>query len=205
MLKCGWLKGWKAITPAPPAGHRRCSHAHKKLLKSCPLKESSLKKLPILLLCSVLHVSNSSVQSFSLYFVSPCWCYCWALGERGMNQILVLRIQFKDFTVQRLEWWEIHRVLIRREEGYLLRRLPFWYWIFLPSFSLSGWKPHKPLAVSSSTASALTPGYSVPSLTSCVMLGKSGDCSVTHFFIGKRKWPLKPFVWFLQGFKFICN
>lgn len=36
-----------------------------------------------------------------------------------------------------------------------------------------------PLAVSSSTASALTPGYSVPPLTGCVMLGKSGDCSDT--------------------------
>lgn len=51
--------------------------------------------------------------------------------------------------------------------------------IFLPSFSLSGWKPHVPLAVSSSTASALTPRYSVPPLTGCVMLGKSGDCSDT--------------------------
>lgn len=36
-----------------------------------------------------------------------------------------------------------------------------------------------PLAVSSSTASALTPGYSVPPLTGCVMLGKSGDFSDT--------------------------
>lgn len=56
---------------------------------------------------------------------------------------------------------------------------PFDTGFFLPSFSLSGWKPHAPLAMSSSTASALTPGYSVPSLTGCVMLGKSGDCSDT--------------------------
>lgn len=196
---CGWLELGKLLLWPHLLAIGMLLMCSKKKVKSYPLKGrgkkgkgSSLKKLPILLLCSVLHGSTHLLSHLACILLSPyCSCYRWALIEREMSKI-ILRIPFKDFTVKCSELWEIHTGSLWEEKRVSTQKITLNTGFSSLAFLYLGGNLRVPCLFILHSFSS-TPGHSVPLLTNCVMLGKSGDCSVKQFFIGRWKWPLKPF------------
>lgn len=126
----------------------------KKLLKNCPLRGSSLKKLSFTV-CPVCRVSVLLVYpSIWPVFCEPLWVLLLGTGEREVGGSRPLRLQFKDSSVIPFDAGGDTGCCEKRK-GASIQKIAFSVLDFPSSPFFTQWKLHAPLASSSSsTASA---------------------------------------------------